>query len=429
MDSLILPLEEGVRGRNRVLRVEQQTLVRELAAQKLPISEIARVVGVHRHTIHAFLLQGPPGARAPRALRASPIDPFKDYLRARLAQYDLSAVRLFEEIRERGYLGGYTIVKDFVRPFKRDRALSAVVRFETAPGVQSQVDFGSFGTLDEDGARHRLYGFSMVLGYSRCRYVEFLTHIDTPRLIQCHLNAFDYLGGYTDEVLYDNMAQVVLERALRTEDNRWNPLFEDFTRHYGIRTRLCWPYRPETKGKIERTIGFVKSNFFLGRPFSHLGDLNRQAQRWCNTVNVERVHATTGVIPITQLEEEQLHPVDGRAPYQIVVTEIRRVSRECFVSYRGNRYSVPWRFAGREAQLELRDGELLVRVDGEERCRHELRAGSGAVVRTKEHFAGLYGATRQQNLHEFLRAHREEPPPTVEERPLAVYDQFLGGSV
>ena len=190
----------------------------------------------------------------------------------------------------------------------------------------------------------------------------------------------------------------------------WNPLFEDFTRHYGIRTRLCWPYRPETKGKIECTIGFIKSNFFLGRPFTGLGDLNRQAQRWCNTVNAERIHATTGVVPISQLDEEQLHPVAGRAPYQIVVTEARHVSRECFVSYRGNRYSVPWRFAGREAQLEIRGGELLVRVDGEERCRHELRAGSGAVVRVKEHFAGLYGATRQQNLHEFLRTHREEPP-------------------
>ncbi len=176
-----------------MLRVEQQTLVRELAAQKLPISQIARVVGVHRHTVHAFLLQGPPGARAPQAPRASPIDPFKDYLRARLAQYDLSAVRLFEEIRERGYRGGYTIVKDFVRPLKRDRAVTAVLRYETPPGVQSQVDFGHFGYLEEDGVRRHLYGFSMILGYSRCRYVEFLTHLDTPRLIQCHLNAFGVL--------------------------------------------------------------------------------------------------------------------------------------------------------------------------------------------------------------------------------------------
>lgn len=425
MDSPIRASEEGARGRNPLLRVEQQTLIRELAAQKLSISRIAREVGVHRHTVQAFLLQGPPGARAPRAPRASPIDPFADYLRARLAQFDLSGVRLLEEIRERGYRGSYTVVKDFIRPLKRDRALAAVVRFETPPGVQSQVDFGHFGYLEEDGVRHHLYGFSMVLGYSRCRFLEFVTRIDTPRLIRCHLDAFDYFGGYTDEILYDNMSQVVLERALRSEENKWNPLFEDFAKYYDFRTRLCWPYRPETKGKIERTIGFVKSNFFLGRPFSGLTDLNLQAQRWCNTVNAERIHATTGVVPISQLEEEQLHPVADRAPYQIVVTETRRVSRECFVSYLGNRYSVPWRFAGREAQLEIRDGVLIVRVDGEERCHHELRSGSGAVVRVKEHFAGLYGATRQKNLQEFVRTHREQPLPAVEERPLAVYDEFL----
>ncbi|MGI0067590.1 MAG: IS21 family transposase [Thermoplasmata archaeon] len=428
MASVIRAEEEGVRGRDPMLRVEQQTLIRELAAQKLPISQIARTVGVHRHTVHAFLLQGVPGTRAARAERPSPIDPFKDYLRARLAQYDLSAVRLLEELRQRGYRGGYTTVKDFIRPLRRDRAVVAVVRYETPPGVQAQVDFASFGSIEEDGVRRHLHGFSMILGHSRCRFVEFLTRIDTARLIQCHLDAFDYFGGYTDEILYDNMGQVVLERALRAEDNRWNSLFEDFTRHYGFRVRLCWPYRPETKGKIERTIGFIRSNFFVGRPFSDLTDLNRQARQWCNTVNADRVHATTGVVPISQLAEEQLHPLSDRTPYQVVVTETRRVSRECFVSYSGNRYSVPWRFAGREAQLEVRGSSLVVRIDGEERCRHELRMGRGAVVRVKEHFAGLYGATRQQNLHEFLRTHREEAPPTVEERPLAIYDQFLGGA-
>ena len=266
MDSSIRASEEGARGRNPLLRVEQQTLIRELAAQKLSISRIAREVGVHRHTVQTFLLRGPPGARAPRAERASPIDPFADYLRARLAQFDLSAVRLFEEIRERGYRGGYTIVKDFVRPLKRDRAVAAVVRSETPPGVQAQVDFGHFGFLEEEGGRRHLYGFSMVLGYSRCRFLEFLTRIDTPRLIQCQLDAFDYFGGYTDEILYDNMSQVVLERALRTEENQWNPLFEDFAKYYGFRTHLCWPYRPETKGKSSARSDWSRATSSSGGP-------------------------------------------------------------------------------------------------------------------------------------------------------------------
>ena len=139
---------------------------------------------MHRHTVHSLLLQGTPGRRASQVPRASPIDPFKDYLHARFAQYDLSAVRLLEEIRERGYHGSYTTVKDFLRPLRRGRALQAVVRFETPPGVQAQVDFASFGSIDEDGLRHPLHAFSMILGHSRCRHLEFLTRINAPRLIQ-----------------------------------------------------------------------------------------------------------------------------------------------------------------------------------------------------------------------------------------------------
>jgi transposase len=408
-----------------MLRLEQQAAIAQMAAQKMSISAIARDLAIDRKTVRSFLQLGVPGERHLRAEGPSLLDPYTDYLRARLAQYPLSSVRLLEEIRQRGYSGGYDLVKRFVQPLRRAREIPAVVRFETDPGQQAQVDFGHFGLLEEDGVRRHLYGFSMVLGYSRCRYVEFVTRISTPVLIQCHVNAFDYFGGYPDDLLYDNMTQVVFERALLTSEHKWNRQYGEFAAYYGFRPRLCWPYRPQTKGKIERTIRFVKENFFLGRPFTGLGDLNRQAGCWCNTVNAERIHATTGRIPLDLLEEEQLHPIDARPRFPVTVCETRKISRECFVAFGGNRYSVPWRYAGREAQLRLRDRQLLVEVDNQEVCRHELRSGSGAVVRVKEHFAGLYSAVRQRNLSEYLRTHPEVPIPTVEERPLAVYDQFL----
>ncbi len=414
-----------MRGRNQVLRLEQQAAIRQMWGDKVSISAIARELGLDRKTVRTFLLIGPPGERHPRAVTPSVLDPFKSYLQERIVQYPLSSIRLFEEIQRQGYTGGYGLVKEFVRPLRRQRQIAAVLRFETDPGQQAQVDFGHFGYLEEDGVRRHLYGFSMILGYSRCRYVEFVTRITTPVLIQCHLNAFDYLGGYPDDLLYDNMTQVVFERALLTADHKWNRQFAEFTAYYGFRPRLCWPYRPQTKGKVERTIRFVKENFFLGRPFTGLGDLNRQAQRWCNTVNAERIHATIGVVPLSRLEEEQLHPLDARPLFPVTVCETRKISRECFVSFGGNRYSVPWRYAGREAQLRLRDRQLLIEVDNQEVCRHELRSGSGAVVRVKEHFVGLYSTTRQRNLSEYLRLHAPAPLPEVEERPLAVYDEFL----
>lgn len=408
-----------------MLRLEQQAEIRRMSAERMSISAIADELGIDRKTVRSLLHLGPPGERHPRVESPSLLDPFKPYLQARIAQHPLSSVRLLEEIQRQGYAGGYDLVKRFVRPLRRQREIAAVVRFETDPGQQAQVDFGHFGYHEEDGVRRHLYGFSMILGYSRCRYVEFVTRITTPVLIRCHLNAFDYLGGYPDDLLYDNMTQVVFERALLTAEHQWNRQFGEFAAYYGFRPRLCWPYRPQTKGKIERTIRFVKENFFLGRPFTNLGDLNRQAQRWCNTVNAERVHATTGRIPLELLEEEQLHALDARPLFPVTVSETRKVSRECFVSFGGNRYSVPWQYAGREAQLRLRDRQLLVEVDNQEVCRHELRSGSGAVVKVKEHFAGLSSTTRQRNLSEYLRARSPTPIPEVEERPLAVYDEFL----
>jgi transposase len=139
-----------------------------------------------------------------------------------------------------------------VRPLRRQKQITAVTRFETDPGQQAQVDFGHFGLLEEDGVRRHLYGFSLVLGYSRCRYVEFVTRITTPVLIQCHLNAFDYLSGYPDDLLYDNMTQVVFERALLTSEHKWNRQYGEFAAYYGFRPRLCWPQRPQTKGTYER---------------------------------------------------------------------------------------------------------------------------------------------------------------------------------
>src|SRR5665647_1572485 len=120
------------------------------------------------------------------------------------------------------------------------------------PGRKSKLDLYKPYILEK---LKKLFCFNMILGYSRMRYVEFTLSIDTPTLIQCHLNAFEYFGGFTQEILYDNMKQVVIKRALKASDSEWNSQFEDFFKYYGFIPRLCRPYRPQTKGKIENTVG------------------------------------------------------------------------------------------------------------------------------------------------------------------------------
>ena len=126
----------------------------------------------------------------------------------------------------------------------------------------------------------KLYCFLMVLGYSRMRYIEFVTDMSTNTLIRCHQNAFRYFGGYPEEILYDNMKQVVIKRLLKQEDSTLNRQFEDFAGFYGFKPVLCRPYRGQTKGKVERTVQFVRDNFMIGIKYNRLADLNGQALAW-----------------------------------------------------------------------------------------------------------------------------------------------------
>ena len=150
------------------------------------------------------------------------------------------------------------------------------------------------------------------------------------------------------------MKQIVLKRAPVSSNSIWNSDFEDFFNHYGFIPRLCRPYRPQTKGKIENCVGFVKRDFLMGSEFHSFSELNSQAQSWLARVN-STVHGTTNEIPMERLGKEGLRNFDAVPPYHNIREETRKISRDSYVSYLGNRYSVPYRFAGRNCSLQISD--------------------------------------------------------------------------
>ena len=166
-----------------------------------------------------------------RSRKPSKLDAHREYIIDRLKEFPLSASRIYREIQERGFTGIYTIVKDFVHKVRPKIGVPAIYRYETKPGVQAQVDWAECGYIDIDGEKRRLYCFTMVLGYSRMRYAEFTLRIDVYTLIQCHINAFGYFGGYPQELLYDNITQIVKKRAPKSSDSTWNSHFQDFFEH------------------------------------------------------------------------------------------------------------------------------------------------------------------------------------------------------
>jgi transposase len=292
--------------------------IRVLHRHGKSIREIAREMGVSRNTVRRYLRDDEAERYGPRPLRSTKLDPFKRYIVERLAAAvpeRIPASVLLTELRERGYSGGYTMLKVFVASLKPPEAAEPVIRFETEPGEQMQVDWAVIRR-----GENRLSVFVATLGWSRATYVEFVTDERVETLIEAHENAFLAFGGTPREVLYDNMRTVVLERhGYGRGRHRFHPGFLDFARHCGFRLRLCAPYRAQTKGKVERFIRYLRHSFYvpLASRLAQEGLIvdretaNLAVGRWLREVANVRVHGTTGEIPAERLtiERVQLQPV------------------------------------------------------------------------------------------------------------------------
>jgi transposase len=421
-----------------MLTVEEHFVIKDLYRRGVSISEIARRTGHDRKTIRQRLTAPLLVEQAPRAPRACKIDPYVPYLEQRLAEGVLNAHKLFGEIVARGYPGGESQVKAFVQYRRPARQTAATVRFETAPGQQAQVDWGSFGTIAHEGRQRRLYAFVMTLGWSRMLYLEFTLSMEITWFLRGHLHAFAYFGGAPREVLHDNLKTAVLDRAADGTIH-WHPRYLDFASYYGFTPRACRPYRAQTKGKVERGIGYVRGNFWPGVHAEDLADLNAQARIWLDTVANVRRHGTTGVVPFTRLPDEGLLSLGGKPPYDTSVVLTRQSTRDGLVSYAGNLYSVPSAYAQQRLLLRATEqGELLILTpQGHEVARHTVARGQQQRIIQAAHDQDLRAVTTPPVPAPLVLA--PPPPhdtltmlldaPAVEKRPLALYDQLLEESV
>lgn len=304
---------------------EKRMLLKHYLDEGLSKSAIARKLDISRDTIHRLIRTGEldrdleaPVRYGPRPPVATKLEPYQGIIAARLEAYPLlSAVRLFEEVRAAGYPGGYTQVKEFVRSVRPCPASEPVVRFETPPGLQAQVDFAEFRF--PWGKR---YALVVVLGYSRLLWLHFYERQDMRTLFLGLEEAFAFFGGVPRELLFDQM-KAVITKDLRLLGGQLvlNEEFLRFASHWGFRPRACRPYRAQTKGKVERPIRYVRENFVYGREFLGDAHLDEERERWlAGTANV-RVHATTKERPTERFAREErqvLLPLAER-PYRSLV--------------------------------------------------------------------------------------------------------------
>lgn len=415
-----------------MLRGKDVQDLEELKQTGMSISAISELTGYDRKTVRKYLLSS---AAVPqykeRPVRPSKLDVFKPYLEDRLKAGVWNAEVLLREIHKQGYGGGRTILTDWLQPKRVAGCAAAVRRYETPPGKQAQVDWGHLGYLEVDGESHRLWGFTITLGYSRRMWAQVALDQRLGTLLRMHEAAFQEWGAIPEEILYDRMKTVWLGADGRGEIV-WHPVFLDFARYWGFKPRLCRPYRAQTKGKIESGVKYLRRNFLcglLGREPSCLADLNAELRDWLETVANRRVHGTTFEKVLIRWDGDQfsMQPLNGRRPYPYIDDELRKVARDAYVSWQASRYSVPWHYAGKQVWVREQGDWVEVHYGCERIALHQHAVRKHQVITEHAHHHGIpLGATHSGDK---ILIQMRETVPTVEARPLAAYESVaMGGA-
>ena len=391
-----------------MLRQEDYLMILLRRREGVSIKDIAEEFGVHPKTVSRTIQRGgPPSGR--RQPRGSLLDAYRWKLDALMAENVWNGRVMLRELQALGYEGSYTVVNDYMRPFRAKRRAEgrATVRFETGPGEQLQHDWGELW-VDIGGESRKVFFAVNTLGYSRRFHVVAGYSLDAEQTYECLVRSFAYFGGVTRTVLVDNQKSAVLEH--RPGSVRFNPRFVDLAAHYGFTPKACRPYRARTKGKTERMVHYVKDNFFARyRQFESLAHLNELLLAWLTTEADPRVHGTHGEVVIERFtgEADSLSPLPD-LPYDTSYRESRVVSWDGYIEVRGNRYSVPSRLCGTTVRVHIALDDTLRVVDSDETvaATHPLRPVHCGWQTVPEHHVPLW-----------------ERCGPVERRDLAVYEE------
>jgi transposase len=379
----MIPLE--VQARIRRLYYAEHWKVGTIAAELgLHHATVARVVGTER-------LGRPVGLVRPSAL-----DPYKAFVADLLAQHPrLRATRVHAMLRARGYPGGVFMVRRYVRTVRPAARAEAYLRLQTLPGEQGQVDWGHFGVVQVGHARRPLVCFVLVLSWSRALYARFALDQSLESFLRGHVEAFAALGGVPRALLYDNLKSVVLER--QGDHVRFHPRLLELAGHYHFAPKPCAPYRGNEKGKVERTIQYLRHSFFAARRYTTLADLNAQLARWITeTAHARPVPGDAAGRRVTEaLDEERprLLPLPAH-PFPCALLRPATSGKTPYLRFDGNDYSIPHDLVRKPLTLVAAEHTVRVLDGTTEVARHRRSYDRRQVIEDAAHIAALAAAKR-----------------------------------
>lgn len=398
--------------------------------------EIARKLGISRNTVKKYIENPESCIKDTDACqRQSILNPYEGAIKAWLDEDEYyKSTWIYDRLVNQGYTGSYETVKRKVGKLKKNKQKIAYMRFETEPGHQAQVDFGEFQIDLPDGSVKKLYLFSMILGYSRKIYTEFIEKCDMPGFLDCHIHAFDYFKGVPDQILYDRMKNVYIAKL--AGKHKFNATLIGFALHYGFTPQVAPAYAAWVKGKVERPYTFIREGFWRGYGYVNTARANKDLWNWILKKD-ERIHGTTHEKISVRFEREQPHL--NSIPYQAFDTSYRiyrKVYKDCTVHFESNRYVLPHPLVGKQVILRIKNDQLRVFDNHHLVVVYDIPHTKGNLIQKKRFYEALkkdLDMNRRKYNHSRKKGRAKQTiSPTapgyemdVEIRSILEYEQFI----
>jgi len=296
----------------------------------------------------------------PPPQNGSTVEPYREVV-LRLREQKVEMAAIYERLKERGYVGSYSSVYRFVRSLEPLEP-EVVVRVETLPGEEAQVDFGYAGMMidPQSGKLRKTWVFVMTLSWSRHQYVEFVFDQTIETWLRCHRNAFAFFAGVPERIVPDNLKAAIVRACW--DEPQAQQAYRECAEHYDFLIAPCRPRTPRHKGKVEQGgVHYVKRNFLGGRAPTTLTQANQDVLHWVNTTAGRRIHGTTREQPLQRFEAERvaLKPLPA-TPYDLAIWKQLKVGRDCYVHFERAYYSVPFRLV--DQSVWVRGGTQEIQV-------------------------------------------------------------------
>ena len=350
----------------------QQT--KALRARGESIKKIARLLKLSKNTVRKYLRADVP-PKIKKRKYDKPLDGYEANI-VEMCEKRYIGTRIYEELKKLGYKGSLSVVHRYVARIKEEDEIKRRVttRVETAPGKQMQYDWKEW-RLPVGEREVKIYLHEVVLSYSRMKHYSYSLSINCQDVIRAIEAAVVAFGGTARELIFDNPKQMVIIQQ-RDRIVRYNDEFLKFCGIYGIEPEACAVYRARTKGKAERPFYYIQEHLLRGLTVASLAEFDPKLPEFTAAYNV-RPHSGLGEPPVVRFEREKTHllPVCQVEPEILYDREVRRVSNDGFVSYRGGYYPISMRLCLREVWVECISGRILrvYQPDGELISEPELR--------------------------------------------------------